>query len=127
MLCYVMLCYVMMFAFIVVIRRVNLCSGTPTLNLLLKNVQNPYTFFQNMKNCALVLAGCSFCIEFEKQNAKILICAKLFFFASGRFPDSSRAVDEREISCASQSTQNDLAHLTESARLPTKGCAGIFN
>ena len=49
------------------------------------------------------------------------------FFVLGRFPTLSRAVGEIESSSARQSTQNDLAHLTESARLPTNGCAGSCN
>ena len=46
------------------------------------------------------------------------------FSVSGGFSNLSRAVDELGSSGARQSTQNDLAHPTESARLPIEGCAG---
>ena len=46
------------------------------------------------------------------------------FFVSGGFSNLSQAVGELESSGARQSMQNDLAHLTESARLPMDGCAG---
>ena len=46
------------------------------------------------------------------------------FFVSGGFSNLSRAVGELENSGARQSMQNDLAHLTGSARLPMDGCAG---
>ena len=39
------------------------------------------------------------------------------FFVSGGFSNLSRAVDKLEGSGARQSMQNDLAHLSESARL----------
>ena len=44
-------------------------------------------------------------------------------FMSGEFSNLSRAVGEIESSGAHQSMQNDLAHFTESARLPIEGCA----
>ena len=44
-------------------------------------------------------------------------------FLSGGFSNSSQAVGELESSGAHLSMQNDLAHLTESARLPISGCA----
>ena len=47
------------------------------------------------------------------------------FFVSGGFSNLSRAMGDLESSCARESMQNDLAHLTESARLPMNGCAGI--
>ena len=46
-------------------------------------------------------------------------------FCVGLFSNLSRAVDELESSGVLQSMQNDLAHLTESARRPMDGCAGI--
>ena len=45
------------------------------------------------------------------------------FFVSDGFSNLSRAVGEIEISGAHLSMQNDLAHLTESARLSVSGCA----
>ena len=45
------------------------------------------------------------------------------FFVSGGFSKLSQALGELESSGAHQSMQNDLAHLTESARLPISGCA----
>ena len=45
------------------------------------------------------------------------------FFVSDGFSKLSRAVDELGSSGALQSMQNDLAHPTESARLPIEGCA----
>ena len=45
------------------------------------------------------------------------------FFVSGGFSNLSRAVGELESSGARQSMQNDLAHPTESARLPIEACA----
>ena len=46
------------------------------------------------------------------------------FFVSDGFSNLPRAVGELGSSGARQSMQNDLAHLTESARLPIEGCAG---
>ena len=46
------------------------------------------------------------------------------FFVSDGFPNLSRSMGDLESSGAGESMQNDLAHLTESARLPIEGCAG---
>ena len=46
------------------------------------------------------------------------------FFVSGGFSNLSRAVGELENCGARESMQNDLAHLTESARLSMDVCAG---
>ena len=46
------------------------------------------------------------------------------FFVSGGFSNLSRAVGELGSSGAHQSMQNDLAHLTESARLHIDGFGG---
>ena len=46
------------------------------------------------------------------------------FFVSGGFSNLSQAVSELGGSGAQQSMQNNLAHLTEGARLPMDGCAG---
>ena len=46
------------------------------------------------------------------------------FFVSGGFLNLSRALGELGSSGAHQSMQNDLAHLTESARFPMNVCAG---
>ena len=45
------------------------------------------------------------------------------FFVSDDFSNSPRAVGELGSSYARLSMQNDLAHSTESARLPIEGCA----
>ena len=55
---------------------------------------------------------------------RICRVSNLAFFVSGDFSNLSRAVGELGSSGARQSMQNDLAHLTESARLPIEGCAG---
>ena len=44
---------------------------------------------------------------------------------SGGFSNLSRAVGEPGSSGAHELMQNDVAHLTESARRPMDGCAGI--
>ena len=49
------------------------------------------------------------------------------FFVSGGFSKLPRAVGELGSSGALQSMQNDLAHPTESARLPIEGCAVSYH
>ena len=49
------------------------------------------------------------------------------FFVSGGFSNLSQPDGELKSSVACHSTQNDLAHLTESAKLPMDGFAGSYN
>ena len=62
-------------------------------------------------------------VKINITNIDLYNCA---FFVLDDFSILSRAVGELESSGARQSMQNDLAHLSESARLPINGCAGSY-
>ena len=64
-------------------------------------------------------------IRIIKFNEKISICAILYFLCRVVFFRIYLSMGDRDSSGAGESMQNDLAHLTESARLHMDGFAGV--